>query len=546
MVIIANPALFHKPGGSIGNAVMGDSRFLPFRRHLHRATIHSDRNPPFPMPYLLSIDEGTTSTRAVVYDESTRTVASAQREFTQHFPRSGWVEHDANEIWEAVLLTCREALERADIPASQIAAIGITNQRESVVVWDRLTGEPLHRIIVWQDRRTAADLVQLGEAGHEPMVQDKTGLLFDAYFSASKLSWLLREVPGLREKADRGEVAFGTLESWLICKLTGGKRHITDLSNASRTMLMEIDTGRWGPELLELFDIPPSVMPEIVPNSGSLGVAQADWFGGEIPICGSAGDQQAALFGQLCVEPGLVKCTYGTGCFMLMQVGEKRVPSRNRLLSTVGWQLEGEAPCYALEGSVFVAGSAIQWLRDGLGLIATAPEVNELAAQVPDAGGLLLVPAFTGLGAPHWDPEARGMLIGITRATTAAHLARATLESVAFQVTDLLDAMREDSGREVRSLRADGGAAASDLIMQLQADFLGVAVERPRNTETTALGAAFLAGLGAGVWKNVDELRSAWEKERVFEPALEETERQTRLRQWRRAVERAKRWETES
>lgn len=490
------------------------------------------------MKHLLSLDQGTTSSRAIVYDAHCRPVASAQKEFTQHFPKPGWVEHDAAEIWQSVLETAKDAIANSGSP--DIAAIGITNQRETIVVWDRKTGEPVAPALVWQDRRTSEYLSALREAGKEPLIQQKAGLLLDPYFSASKLHWLLREIPNARARAEAGELAAGTIDSWLIFKLTDGREHVTDISNASRTMLMNIHRSEWDAELLALFDIPRAILPRIGPSSGHFG--ETTLFGGSIPICGAAGDQQSALFGQLCTTPGLVKCTYGTGCFMLVFTGPEPVASRNRLLTTVAWKI-GDAPTqYAVEGSVFVGGAAIQWLRDGLKIIRTAPEVNDLAAEVTDSGGVMLVPAFTGLGAPYWDSTARGALLGITRGTTAAHLARATLEGIAYQVTDLLSAMEKDSGRRITTLRVDGGAAASNLLMQIQADSLGVKVERPANVETTALGAAMLAGLGAGLWKNTDELADIRSVERVFHPATTKKDRREKLKQWHKAVKRAKNW----
>jgi glycerol kinase len=490
------------------------------------------------MKALLSLDQGTTSSRAIVYNERLEPLASAQKEFTQHFPRPGWVEHDAAEIWNTVVETAREAIARSG--ADSIAALGITNQRETIVVWDRRTGEPVAPAIVWQDRRTAEYLDALRAGGKEPLIQQKAGLLLDPYFSASKLHWLLREIPHARQRAEAGELAAGTIDSWLIFKLTNGRRHVTDITNASRTMLMNIHNSTWDDELLALFDIPKAILPQIVPSSGDFG--ETELFGRTIPVRGAAGDQQSALFGQLCNSPGLVKCTYGTGCFMLVFTGSEPVTSRNRLLTTVAWKIGDEPTQYAVEGSVFVGGAAIQWLRDGLKIIRSAPEVNELAAQVNDSGGVFLVPAFTGLGAPYWDSSARGALLGITRGTTAAHLARATLEGIAWQVSDLLSAMEKDSGRRITTLRVDGGASASNLLMQIQADSLGVQVERPKNLETTALGAAMLAGLGVGLWKNTDELAGIREVERVFQPATSAKERRAQLKQWRKAVKRARNW----
>jgi len=495
------------------------------------------------MKYLLSLDQGTTSSRAIVYDENCRAVAVAQKEFTQHFPQSGWVEHDAAEIWDTVVETAKGAIAKAGISASDIAGLGITNQRETAVLWDRKTGEPVAKAIVWQDRRTSDYMSALREAGKEPLIQQKTGLVLDSYFSASKIHWLLRQVSNARTRAEAGEIAAGTIDSWLIYKLTGGKVHATDVTNASRTMLMNIHNGGWDDELLALFDIPKSVLPKIMPTSGHFGDTDASLFGATIPICGAAGDQQSALFGQLCATRGLVKCTYGTGCFMLLFTGAEPVTSQNRLLTTIAWQLGNEPLQYALEGSVFIGGAAVQWLRDGLKIIKTAPEVNELAASVPDSGGVFLVPAFTGLGAPYWDGSARGALLGLTRGTTAGHLARATLEGIAYQVTDLLTAMEKDSGRRIATLRVDGGACASDLLMQMQADSLGVKVERPKNIETTALGAAMLAGLGAGLWKDVNELAEIREVDRTFVSTSTAKDRRAKMKQWRKAVKRARNWE---
>lgn len=491
------------------------------------------------MNYVLALDQGTTSSRAIVYDAGLRARASAQKEFTQHFPQPGWIEHDASEIWESVLATAHEAIAKAGVAAADIASIGITNQRETIIVWDRKTGEPVHRAIVWQDRRTGEYVSALREAGKEVFIQQRTGLLLDPYFSASKLHWLLRAIPDGHARAAAGELAAGTVDSWLIFKLTG--EHVTDVSNASRTMLMNIRTGAWDPDLLALFDIPAAVLPRIVPSSGTLGMTTH--FGGGIPVCSAIGDQQSALFGQLCTKPGLIKCTYGTGCFLLAFTGVDAISSSNRLLTTVAWKI-GEAPTqFALEGSVFMGGAAIQWLRDGLGIITSAPEVNDLAAQVADSGGVVLVPAFTGLGAPYWDPSARGTILGLSRGSTAAHIARATLEGIGFQVADLVGAMEKDSGRKISILRVDGGASASDLLMQTQADLLGLAVERPKNIETTALGAAMLAGLGAGLWPDVDALAQIREVDRKFAPTITIKDRRTRTRVWKKAVKRAQKWE---
>lgn len=494
------------------------------------------------MKYLLALDQGTTSSRAIVYDATCTPIASAQKEFTQLFPQPGWVEHDASEIWHGVEEVARNAVRQAGIDVADIAAIGITNQRETVVVWDRKTGQPVAPAIVWQDRRTADYMTALREAGKEPFIQQKTGLVLDSYFSASKLHWLLRQIPDARARAANGELAAGTIDSWLIFKLTGGREHVTDVTNACRTMLMNIHSGEWDPDLLALFDIPASLLPRIMPNAVPLGETEPGFLGRPVTVCGGVGDQQSALFGQLCTAPGLVKCTYGTGCFMLEFTGAEPVTSKNRLITTVAWKL-GEAPTqYALEGSIFMGGAAIQWLRDGLRIIRTAPEVNELAAKVQDAGGVVLVPAFTGLGSPYWDASARGTLLGMTRGTTDAHIARATLEGIAYQVVDLATAMERDSGHRITTLRVDGGAAASDLLMQIQADLLGVRVERPRNVETTAIGAAMMAGLGAGVWRDVEELTEVRAVDREFHPMTTARDRRAKMKIWKKAVRRARAW----
>jgi glycerol kinase len=496
------------------------------------------------MKHILALDQGTTSSRAIVYDERLCPLAAARKEFTQHFPQPGWVEHDAWEIWETVLSTAREAIAKSGVSPDDLAAIGITNQRETIVVWDRKSGKPVHRAIVWQDRRTGEYVSALHEAGKEELIQQRTGLVLDPYFSASKLHWILNHIPDGHRRAAAGELAAGTVDSWMIFQLTGGREHVTDVSNASRTMLMNIRTGQWDDELLALFDIPPAVLPRIVSSSGVLGVSEASFFGAELTVGSAIGDQQAALFGQLCTKPGLVKCTYGTGCFLLTFTGPDAISSANRLLTTVAWRI-GDAPMqYALEGSVFMGGASIQWLRDGLGIIQSAPEVNELAARVKDSGGVVLVPAFTGLGAPYWDPTARGALLGLSRGTTSAHIARATLEGICFQVADLIGAMEKDSGRKISILRVDGGACASDLLMQTQADLLGLAVERPKNIETTALGAAMLAGLGAGVWPDAESLSAIREVDRKFTPSITIPDRDARMKVWEKAVKRAQQWET--
>jgi len=494
------------------------------------------------MRYILALDQGTTSSRSIIYNERLEVVASAQKEFTQHFPQPGWVEHDAMEIWESVLSTAREAIAKAGIKPAEIASVGITNQRETVVVWDRKTGLPVHRAIVWQDRRTGEAMQALREAGREALVQQKSGLLLDPYFSASKMRWILQEIPDGQTRAASGKLAAGTIDSWLIFKLTGGAAHVTDVSNASRTMLMNIRSGDWDPELLALFNIPPSLLPRIAPSSGNLGMVDPSLFGAAMPVCSAIGDQQSALFGQLCTKPGLVKCTYGTGCFLLVFTGPEAVESSNRLLTTIAWKIGEGALQYAMEGSVFMGGAAIQWLRDGLGIIQSAPDVNALAASVPDNGGVCLVPAFTGLGAPYWDADARGTIFGLTRGSTSAHIARATLEGIAFQVADVVTAMQKDSGKKITTLRVDGGACASDLLMQIESDTLGCVVERPVNIESTALGAAMLAGLGAGIWPNVEALTKIRSVDRRFQPEITAQTRRTRAKVWKKAVKRAQKW----
>ncbi|UVW29533.1 glycerol kinase GlpK [Massilia sp. H6] len=493
--------------------------------------------------YILALDQGTTSSRAIVFDRQGHPVACSQQEYPQHFPRPGWVEHDALDIWRTQLACGRDALRQARIDASQVAAIGIANQRETTVLWDRASGEPLARAIVWQDRRTSDACERLRAQGAAAEIGQRTGLELDAYFSATKLQWLLEHVPGARARAERGELAFGTVDSWLAYRLCA--RHVTDTSNASRTMLFNIHTLRWDETLLALFDIPAAVLPEVVASSGSVGLAAPEWFGAAIPIAGIAGDQQAATFGQACHRPGLVKNTYGTGCFMLMHAGSAPPASRNRLLSTVGWSLDGAAGAstYLLEGSVFMGGATVQWLRDGLGIIAHASDVEALAMSVPDSGGVMLVPAFTGLGAPHWDPYARGAMVGMTRGTTAAHIARAAVEAIAYQSAELLGAMQNDAACPVLEMRADGGAARNDMLMQFQADLLGIPVLRPRVLETTALGAAYLAGLAVGYWDSIEEIGRQWQAERRFEPAIDAGQRLERMARWARAVEHAKAWE---
>lgn len=493
------------------------------------------------MSFILALDQGTTSSRAVVFDAAGAILAVAQKEFTQVFPRPGWVEHDPEEIWVTQIAVAHEALARARIQARDVAAIGVTNQRETTVVWDRASGQALCNAIVWQDRRTAAACDALKAAGLEARVTAKTGLVLDAYFSATKLGWILDNVPGARARAEAGELAFGTIDSWLVWKLSAGAAHVTDVSNASRTLLYNIHTGGWDRELLAIFGIPDRVLPAVRASSGMVAETAAGLFAVRIPIAGIAGDQQAALFGQRCVVPGMVKNTYGTGCFMLMHTGERPVPSRNRLLTTAACQTGG-SPEYALEGSVFIAGAVVQWLRDGLGIISSSADVEPLAASVADNGGVYFVPAFAGLGSPHWDPYARGAILGLTRGSAAAHIARAALESIAYQTADVLHAMEADSGIELAELRVDGGAARNDVLMQFQADLLGVPVVRPKVTETTALGAAYLAGLAVGFWKDGEEIGTQWQAERRFEPGMNRDRVETLLAGWRKAVERAKNW----
>ena len=491
------------------------------------------------MAFVLALDQGTTSSRAIVFDARGTVRATAQQEFRQVFPQAGWVEHDATEIWATQSGVMHEAIAKAGIAARDLAAIGITNQRETTVVWDRASGRPIAHAIVWQDRRTAATCDALRDAGHAPLFTRKTGLVLDAYFSGTKLKWLLDHVPGARERAKRGELAFGTVDTWLVWNLTQGRVHATDPSNASRTLLFDIHRGDWDDELCALLDVPRAVLPAIVPSSGVCGTTT---IGGiAVPIAGIAGDQQAALFGQACHAPGLAKNTYGTGCFLLMNTGAKAVASSNRLLTTVAWRREGRTD-YALEGSVFIGGAVVQWLRDGLKIIRTSSEVGELAASVPDTGGVYLVPAFAGLGAPHWDPYARGAVFGLTRGVTGAHLARAALEAIALQSRDVLDAMQKDAGITLSELRVDGGAAASDVLMQIQADVLGVPVVRPKVLETTALGAAYLAGLAVGYWKDAAEVARHWQVDRTFEPSLARERIAELSAGWRKAIERSKAW----
>jgi glycerol kinase len=490
--------------------------------------------------YLLALDQGTTSSRALVIDHSGKVISVAQKEFTQFFPEPGQVEHDANEIWASQIGVAADAIGRADISHKDIAGIGITNQRETVVIWDRKSGEPIHNAIVWQDRRTAPLCDKMRADGLVPLIQKKTGLVIDAYFSGTKVRWLLDNVPGAREKADRGELAFGTMDSWLIWKLTKGQVHVTDETNGSRTMLFNIHTRDWDDELLSVLNVPRSVLPAAKSSSEVYGTTSVGTLEG-LPIAGIAGDQQAALFGQMCSKRGMAKNTYGTGCFMLMNTGTEAVPSKNNLLTTIAWRKNNTTE-YALEGSIFVAGAVVQWLRDGLGIIKTAPEVEALASSVPDTGGVYLVPAFVGLGAPHWDAYARGAILGLTRGSTSGHIARAALDGIAFQVADLMTAMESDSSIKLAELRVDGGACSNNLLMQTQANLLGVPVVRAANPETTAMGAAYLAGLAVGFYKSTDEISSQWASDRIFEPKIGQDERHKLREGWNKALDRAKAW----
>ncbi|HRF18303.1 MAG TPA: glycerol kinase GlpK [Chitinophagaceae bacterium] len=487
--------------------------------------------------YILSLDQGTTSSRSLVFDKQGNIVSQAQKEFRQYYPQPGWVEHDANEIWSTQFGTMAEA----GINMKQIAGIGITNQRETTVVWDKKTGQPVYNAIVWQDRRTAALCDELKSAGKAAMIRQKTGLVIDAYFSATKLKWILDNVSGTRDRAVKGELAFGTIDSWLTWKLTNGEVHVTDVSNASRTMLFNIHTLQWDEELLKLFDIPAAILPEVKPSSKIYGVTGNIIPDSRIPIAGIAGDQQAALFGQLCTQPGMVKNTYGTGCFMLMNTGEKAIASSNNLLTTIAWQIDGKTE-YALEGSVFIAGAVVQWLRDELKIIRTSAEVEKLSAQVKDAEGVYIVPAFAGLGAPHWNQYARGCIFGLTRGSNNAHIARAALDSIAYQTFDVLKAMEADAGINIAELRVDGGATVNNQLMQFQSDILNCKVVRPVITETTALGAAYLAGLAVGYWKNIAEIKEQWQAEKTFAPALNDEKRKDLVKGWQRAVKASITW----
>ena len=497
-----------------------------------------------PSHYILALDQGTTSSRSIIFDKQGNIISVAQKEFKQIFPQPGWVEHDAEEIWSTQYGTMAEAVAKAGITMKQVAGIGITNQRETTVVWERSTGKPIYHAIVWQDRRTAAYCDELKKAGHANMIQEKTGLIVDAYFSASKLKWILDNVGGARAKAENGELAFGTIDSWLVWKLSGGNIHVTDVSNASRTMLLNIHTCQWDDELLKLFNIPGSVLPEVKASSKIYGTTASAVPEIKIPIAGIAGDQQAALFGQMCTAPGMVKNTYGTGCFMLMNTGTKAIASKNNLLTTIAWQVDGKTE-YALEGSVFIAGAVVQWLRDGLKIIRKSSEVEALAAAVKDSEGVYIVPAFAGLGTPHWNQHARGSIFGLTRGSNNSHIARAAIDSIAYQTFDVLKAMEADAGISIAELRVDGGANINNYLMQFQSDILNTKVIRPKITETTALGAAYLAGLAVGYWKNVEEIQKQWQVDKEFTPSMNDEKRNELVNGWQRAVKAAIAWTDE-
>lgn len=490
--------------------------------------------------FILALDQGTTSSRAIVFNHEGAPVATAQKEFRQIYPQPGWVEHDPEEIWSTQAGVALEVITKAGISSSDIAGIGITNQRETTVVWNRKTGKPVFNAIVWQDRRTAGFCDRLRNEGHSRTIAEKTGLIIDAYFSATKIRWILDHVEGTREMAERGELAFGTVDTWLLWNLTRGNLHVTDVTNASRTMLFNIHSLEWDDELLKIFGIPAGMLPEVKSSSEIYGETVSH-FSSALPVAGIAGDQQAALFGQMCTDPGMMKNTYGTGCFMVMNIGTKPIESKNKLLTTIAWKV-GEETYYALEGSIFIAGAVVQWLRDGLGIIRNSADVEKIASEVTGSEGVYFVPAFAGLGAPHWDQHARGTLVGITRGSTAAHLARAALDSIAFQTYDVLKAMQIDSGIEIKELRVDGGATVNNLLMQFQADLLQAKVVRPKITETTALGAAYLAGLATGYWMNIDELRKQWQIERTFTPLMKQAETDPLIEGWRRAVKAARAW----
>jgi glycerol kinase len=492
--------------------------------------------------FILSLDQGTTSSRALLFDKKGNIRSMAQKEFRQIFPKPGWVEHDPNEIWSSQVAVAAEAISKMGINGKSLAGIGITNQRETTIVWDRTSSEPVYNAIVWQDRRTSAHCDSLKKEGLQDMIQKKTGLVIDAYFSATKISWILKNIPGARKKAQNGELAFGTVDSWLMWKLTQGRRHITDVSNASRTMLYNINSLEWDKELLKLFDIPFSMLPEVHNSSEVYDLTNTTFFASKVPVGGIAGDQQAAMFGQMCVDEGMVKNTYGTGCFILKNTGRKPFYSKNNLVTTIAWKI-GDEVSYALEGSIFIGGAVVQWLRDGLGIIKSSPEVEQLASQVDDNGGLYIVPAFTGMGAPYWDQYARGIMIGINRGTTKSHIARAALEGIAFQTMDVLRVMKSDTKMNIKELRVDGGASANNLLMQFQSDILNLNINRPKVVETTALGAAYLAGLSTGYWNSIDELKQQWQSDQEFFPNMEKVKRNYLTKRWKKAVERAGNWE---
>jgi glycerol kinase len=494
--------------------------------------------------FILALDQGTTSSRAIIFDRNGLPVVTAQKEFTQHYPKPGWVEHDPEEIWSTQAGVALEAITKAGIESINIAAIGITNQRETTVVWSRKTGKPVHNAIVWQDRRTADFCDQLKKEGHSRTILEKTGLIIDAYFSATKIRWILDNVKGARKLAEEGQLAFGTVDSWLIWNLTRGKLHVTDVTNASRTMLFNIHTLKWDEELLEIFNIPSNILPEVKSSSEVYGNTEGH-FSTQIPVAGIAGDQQAALFGQMCIEPGMVKNTYGTGCFMVMNIGSRPIESKSRLLTTIAWKI-GNDTQYALEGSIFIAGAVVQWLRDSLGIITQSGDVEKLAAKVKNSEGVYFVPAFAGLGAPHWNQHARGTLVGITRGSTSAHIARAALDSIAYQTLEVLQAMQKDSGIDIRELRVDGGATVNNQLMQFQSDLLQAKVVRPKITETTALGAAYLAGLAVGYWSGIKEVKQQWQVDRTFSPQLKGEEIGSLIKGWHRAVKAAKAWADDS
>ena len=491
--------------------------------------------------FIISIDAGTTSNRSILFDLKGKTIFSSQKEFTQYFPKSGWVEHDPDEIWRTTIKTLKDVIQKAKKLKGEILSIGITNQRETTVLWDKKNGQPVYNAIVWQDRRTSEYCDKIKAAGHTEMIQEKTGLIIDAYFSASKINWILENVEGAREKAEAGKLAFGTVDSWLVWKLTQGETHVTDVTNASRTMLFNIQTMEWDKELLELFDVPASMLPEVKQSSEVYGKTKTTIFASKVPISGIAGDQQSALFGQMCTENGMVKNTYGTGCFMLMNIGEEFIKSKNNLLTTVAWKVNGKVN-YAFEGSVFIAGAVVQWLRDGLKMIDSSSEVEALATKVEDTDGVYLVPAFAGLGAPYWNQDARGIIVGLSRGTTDSHIARAALESMAFQTMDVLKAMEADSGLEIKQLRVDGGATANNFMMQFQSDLLHCQVIRPKTVETTALGAAYLAGLAVGYWESTDEIQELWQIDREFDPERKPEEVETSIKNWKRAIDTVQHW----